>query len=420
MPQSIKNWVRISLINLLVVSILGCLMRYKIAFPFPLVDQKFLLHAHSHFAFSGWVSQLLMSLMVFHLYRFSLQNACNNYRIYLCANLICAYGMLISFVLQGYGIISICFSTLSIFVNYAFAVKFGKDVKKIKQAGIANYWFLAALMFNVLSSIGPFHLAYMMATNTINESNYLKSIYFFLHFQYNGWFLFGCMGLLFSWMKTKRKEIPHQGLIIGLNFIACFPAYLLSVLWLPVAHTFLPVVIVAVIMQFAGFFLLMRGLIKRGIFSRYKGKTGLQLWKLAVVAYSIKLCLQAGSTIPALSKLAFGFRPIVIGYLHLVLLGVITIFLLGYLFLEKMVVYNRLAKTGLIIFLSGIILNEILLMIQGVAAIEYVMIPYINEMLFAAAITLFSGLLLLSLSQRKKQKEFVIPQSVEYLEEAFA
>ena len=50
---------------------------------------------------------------------------------------------------------------------------------------------------------------------------------------------------------------------------------------------------------------------------------------LSFLALTIKFMLQSGSVIPSLSTLAFGFRPIVIGYLHLVLLGFTTLFLLG-------------------------------------------------------------------------------------------
>ena len=50
----------------------------------------------------------------------------------------------------------------------------------------------------------------------------------------------------------------------------------------------------------------------------------------SAIALSVKLLLQLVSTIPSLSNLAFGFRPIVIGYLHLVLLGVIGVTVYGY------------------------------------------------------------------------------------------
>ena len=120
---------------------------------------------------------------------------------------------------------------------------------------------------------------------------------------------------------------------------------------------------------------------------------------MSALALTAKLLLQLGSTIPALSDLAFGFRPIVIGYLHLVLLGVISLFLLGYMFTEKYFMLNKSAKTGVLIFACGVILNEILLMVQGVAAISYNTLPFINEMLLGTALILFTGTLLLTFTK---------------------
>ena len=60
-------WLKFSLINLLIVALLGLLMRYKIGFEFPFLDQKHLQHSHSHFAFSGWISHTLLVLMILYL-----------------------------------------------------------------------------------------------------------------------------------------------------------------------------------------------------------------------------------------------------------------------------------------------------------------------------------------------------------------
>lgn len=122
----------------------------------------------------------------------------------------------------------------------------------------------------------------------------------------------------------------------------------------------------------------------------------------SALALSIKLLLQAGSVIPALSNLAFGFRSIVIGYLHLVLLAVITLFILGYMFSMKQLQITKSALAALWIFTAGIFLNELLLMIQGVSAMYYINIPHMNELLLVAALVLFTGLLLLNVSQLKK------------------
>jgi hypothetical protein len=58
-----SRWIPLVLASLVLVASLGVLMRYKIAFEFPYLDQKNLQHAHSHFAFAGWVTQALMLLI---------------------------------------------------------------------------------------------------------------------------------------------------------------------------------------------------------------------------------------------------------------------------------------------------------------------------------------------------------------------
>ncbi|MBS1640342.1 MAG: hypothetical protein JSR12_09790, partial [Bacteroidetes bacterium] len=128
------------------------------------------------------------------------------------------------------------------------------------------------------------------------------------------------------------------------------------------------------------------------------------LFILSAVALSIKLLLQAFSTIPSLSQLAFGFRPIIIGYLHLVLLGVITIFLLAYIAAFEITFISQTLKKGIIVFVAGIILNELILMLQGSADLGYVSIPYLNELLFVVALILFTGLAIINFSFSRKNK----------------
>lgn len=125
------------------------------------------------------------------------------------------------------------------------------------------------------------------------------------------------------------------------------------------------------------------------------------LFILSGIALTLKLLLQLGSVIPSLSNLAFGFRPIVIGYLHLILLGVITLFLLAFMMVEKNIQIKPLTLTAVKIFTAGVILNEFLLMLQGVTAISFIALPYINEFLLGAAFILVSGIFLLNMSQRK-------------------
>jgi len=228
----------------------------------------------------------------------------------------------------------------------------------------------------------------------------LLAVYWFLHFQYNGWFLFTCMGLLFYQLHKAGMTNPVFNSIFRLFAIACVPTYFLSALWLHIPLWMDAIVVAAALMQVVawGMFVKQIGTVKKVLLSAADKLTaGLLL--LSALAFSIKLLLQLGSTIPTLSNLAFGFRPVVIGYLHLVLLGVITLFIMGYCFLTKIIIPGNMNIKGVLIFTGGVILNEALLMLQGVTSIGYTVVPYCNEALLGAAIIMFTGLLFLNLQK---------------------
>jgi hypothetical protein len=396
---SLSIWMKIPILNLLIVSFIGIILRYKITFALPFVDQKFLLHAHSHFAFSGWLTQLLMAFLVQYLQN---KNSDLNFRKYntlLWINLISSYGMLFSFPFQGYGAVSISFSTLSVFNAYAFAFVVWRELSRLTVKSISNYWFKAALLFNAISSLGAFALGYMMANKIASQEWYLAAVYFFLHFQYNGWFFFAAMGLFMQWLIDHDIAVNTNSSekIFWLFFTASIPAYFLSALWLPIPLWLYVIIVASAVAQLVGFILLLRQIKKnvKGIVSIISKPVKL-LWAFSFIALGIKLLLQSGSTIPSLNMVAYGFRPIVIGYLHLMLLGVLSIFLIGYFIITRVVEYSALLKRGLVLFISGIIINEILLMLQGVNAMMYNNITSINYLLLGAALVMFTGLVFIN------------------------
>ena len=398
-------WIRFSIFNLMLVALLGLLMRYKILFEFPLLDQKSVQHSHSHFAFAGWVSHTLMTLLISFLQKHDLKNniAFKKYNSILIGNLICSYVMLFSFIIQGYGAVSITFSTLSIFASYWFAYVFFKDCKQIETKSTAVKWFKAAIFFNVISSLGTFALAFMMATKNIHQNEYLASIYYYLHFQYNGWFFFACMGLLLDYLKvtTSSNRIYSQSFI--LLFWSCIAGYFLSTLWLDLPLWIYIITAISAVVQVIIWYLLFKTIIKenKSIFVNLPGYLKYLIIFISL-ALSVKFLLQLGSTIPAVSELAFGFRPIVIAYLHLILLAIISLFLLFYVYANNFVVINKKTILGLILFSLGVILNEVVLGIQGVASLSYTLIPFINESLFGIALLLFTSILWTTFYSKKR------------------
>jgi hypothetical protein len=402
---NINFWLKISLLNLCIVAALGVLMRYKIGFEFPYFDQKHLQHSHSHFAFAGWISHTLMVLMIYYLQTKIADFQGNKYKKIIIANLICSYGMLVSFIIEGYALFSITFSTASILVSYVFAYRFIKDLKVLDNDLIAKSWLKAALFFNVISSIGTFYLAYMMATKNFVQDLYLSSIYYYLHFQYNGWFFFACMGLAFGFLNLRKSEHSFYATSFQLFATACIPAYLLSILWLDLPLWLYVIAVISAIIQVFTWFKLLVILLKtrRNSLENY---SPLLRYILLFVSFalSIKLVLQLGSTIPIISQMAFGFRPIVIAYLHLVLLAIMSLFILFYIYTHHLIIINKKIKFGIVLFSIGVLLNEIVLAIQGVASFSYIPIPYVNYILFGIAILLFIGIGFIAYFSVKKVK----------------
>lgn len=401
-----NGWIKISLVNFFVVALVGVVLRYKINFPLPFVNQKYLLHGHSHFAFAGWVSQ---ALMVFIIQYLSEYNANTNLKLYnrlLWANLATAYGMLLSFPFEGYAFVSIVCSTLSILVSYIFIAASWKDLKKIVAKKNSATWLKASLFLYALSSIGAFTLALLMANKIAEQDFYFAAVYFFLHFQYNGWFLFACFGLFFHQLERLDSGIVslYSKKLFRILFITCFPTFLLSALWMKVPEYFYLLALSGAIVQLGALVYVIQ------IYNRSKkilqqtiSQQTKYLWFMAFVAFSIKVVLQALSTIPALSQYAFGFRPVVIGYLHLSFLCIISFFILGYIseFLLKQKI--KLPSVGIMLFVAGVLITEIILMVQGFAAISFNYLPYTNIILFIVAIVLASGLLLIAVKKIPSQ-----------------
>jgi hypothetical protein len=405
MKLNIKFWLKISLINLCIVAAFGVLMRYKIGFDFPYFEQKNLQHSHYNFAFSGWISHTLIVLMIHYLQTKINGFNGNKYKTIIIAYLICSYGLLISHIIPRLDLLSIIFSTLSVFVSYVFCYQFIKDLKQLDNDYLAKKWFSAALFFNVLSSLGTFYLAYMMISKNIIQDVYLSSVYFYLHFQYNGWFFFACMGLFYGFLNLKKSDHPFFETFFTLFTIACIPAYFLSTLWLKLPIWLYGITILAAFTQVVIWFKFIAVLTKtRKEFLKDYALSLRYILMFVGLALSIKLALQLGSTLPTVSQLAFGFRPIVIAYLHLVLLAIISLFLLFYIYACHLILITKKVKFGLILFSIGVLLNEIILAIQGIASFSYTPIPYVNELLFITALILLSGIGITTYYSLKKVK----------------
>ena len=397
-------WLKFAVFNFFLVAFLGVVMRYKILYSFPFLDQKHLQEAHSHFAFYGWITHVLYVLIVHYISKVNPLLKLKKYEYLIAINLAASFAMLGTFIYGGYFWGSIAASTTALLTSFAFCYFFLMDAKKIQDA--SKIWFLAGLFFAVISSVGVFNLAYMMSSKNINQDLYLASEYYFLHFQYNGFFLFSCIGLLLYSLKEAGSPISESKnkWLFWLMFFGCLIGVGLSVLWMKLPVFIFALIVLTTLSQTVGAVMLF-DFVKKSWTNLVIKWSPMQRFVLLFVgfAFAVKIALQLGSNIPALNQFAFGFRNVVIAYLHLVLLMCIATFLLNQILATNYFTVSKQLLLGLKLFLAGIFLNELMLGLMGVFSIKYVSIPYANHFLLYFSLLIFIALLLIWVNLKTKK-----------------
>ena len=401
--KNINFWLRFSVFNFLIVAVLGVLMRYKIAYSLPIVDQKHVQEAHSHFAFYGWITQIIYVLIIRYLHGILSQQQLKKYHTLLVINAIAAFVMIPSFIYNGYYWASIAASTAALLTSFAFFFFLLRDLKG--KQDLVKPWFIGGLFFAVISSVGVFGLSYMMSSGNMTQNLYLASTYYYLHFQYNGFFIFTCIGLLFHSLREIGAEISEKDnkMIFWLMFVGCVIGFGLSVLWMKMPLWIFIVIILGTIAQTIGAVKLYL-VLKKNWPKLVLNFSALQRFVLMYVGFAFfaKIVLQLGSTIPVLSQFAFGFRNVVIAYLHLILLMCVSAFLINQILATNVFKMTKPVTTGLKLLLLGIFLNEAVLGLMGIFSIKYISIPYTPQILLAVSLLMLVSLGIILFNLKKK------------------
>ncbi len=391
-----KIWITLSLVNLCILALLGVLLRTKFLFPLEFIDYRNLLSAHSHFAFGGWVMLILMVLYIDNLLAPELKQK-KIYQYLLWGIEISSLGMAITFPFEGYGLFSIIFSSSFIFLTYGFSYFFIKDIIRSKKERPILLLGICAMVSLVISSIGPFNLAYILASKSGDASLYRDSIYTYLHFQYNGFFTLSVFALFFNYLlkhadETLKKRIKQFSLFLCISII---PSLFLSLLWHVGNLYILSLAAAGCALIFLSVLLFFRVALKLRKANLFKPRIARVLLVFALVSFVIKMLLQMGTIVPPLANAVFGFRPIIIGFLHLVFLGLVTFYILSHLIAYGIFsVRERLSVFAITWFSAAIILNETILMVNGVGLMLGTVHPIYPWLLWIAAILLLTGAVL--------------------------
>lgn len=364
----------------------GWLLRLNGLITLPFVTYIKILQAHSHVAFLGW--GFLTIAVFFNCCFLSKQIAFSKkYRFLFAIQLISIALMLVSFAWQGYKVFSIVLLSVYAITSYAYIYLFYKDNVLYSKAKTTQLFIKAAVFYYLIAMFAIWAIGTIAATQGKGEL-YHNTIYFYLHFLYNGFFIFALFGLFFHVFENKLPEnsTKNQMRFFWFLFIACAPSYLLSLVkstsFFVVSGGFL-----AGFLQLIALYYFIKILTHDLVININKEP----LLRLIFVAFVLKLILQFVSAFPSISQLLPALKSyFVIGYIHLVTLGIISAFLV---FLLQKYNFILLKKQVKLFFVFGVISTEFLLFIQGVLIVFFkYSLPYYTLFLFLASTVLLISL----------------------------
>ena len=354
--------IKIALSYFVIASFLGIFLRLFAIIDFD-ATHKFIVHTHSHIALLGWVYVALSSLLV----QIGIQKKyMHKYiPIFWCTQ-VTIIGMLLTFPFIGYAVYSIIFSTLFIICTYWFFV-FYRKYHTMKTTSISFKFINLALIFMVISSIGPWALGIIMNTLGSTSHWYTNAIYFYLHFQYNGWFIFSLLGIFFYILEynTISYSVRSAKKVYVLMMWSCIGTLFLSFLWMDPHKSIQLIAWLGAIVQLVavGFLFTIMYLVKDQL-KNALNVNGFALLKFTFLLFIVKVIAQFISAFPNIAILINKNIDLVIGYLHLVFLGVVSISIILFLTFFKILIISRV---GLFIYLMGFILSEFVIFYKGFA-----------------------------------------------------
>lgn len=352
-----KKLVITCLINFFIAAMSGLALRYVYISPIS-INYRFLTHAHSHVAMLGWVYLMLYTLFV----HYFIPNKKPIYNKLFWVTEFAVIGMLLSFPFQGYAAVSITFSTLHIFCSYYFVRLIWKNQKT--NSIVSKLLVKASLLFMLISTIGVWCLGPAVGLLGKASAFYQIAIQFFLHFQFNGWFLIAVLAILFQ--KLQIKDSKEFRLFFKLLITSTILTFALPVNWFAPHIVLLWINGVGVLLQIAALYVFLK-LIKPSFKKMINNSSKNIKFMLgfSLFCFVLKIGLQTLSLIPEISNIAFQHRNLVIGFIHLTMLGVISGFLMTYILQSNLVSNNKNLTFSMYTFVLGFVLTELILIIQG-------------------------------------------------------
>ena len=395
-----KIWLNISIINLCIVAALGVIMRTKIIFDLPWIDYNLLVDAHGNFAFTGWVTIALLTLMLYEFRGIPVHKKV--YTWLLGGMALGAWALLLTspFALTHKASEYILF--FYTFLTYIFAWRFIADLRKTSAGKTVKTLAVSAVIYMVLSSAGTIMVAWLFAVKSLNAILYRDALFGYLHMQYNGFFSLSVFAIAFNKQLHKMNERAKTNafrfsVLLSASII---PSMFITFLWYDSIPAFHIISVLASILLFITFiWLILTSLSLKHQFKSLIFPVRMLVF-LALGAFAVKLLLQSLTLFHTINILVFGNRSVIMGFLHLVFLGFVTLFLIAYFTQTGVLNIGKpITRWAIYSFALAVITNEVLLFAQGIGTMITANVLVFNLFLWIAGLMLLCGALLVALAR---------------------
>jgi hypothetical protein len=245
-----------------------------------------------------------------------------------------------------------------------------------------------------------------MASKSGNVILYKDAVYTYLHLQYNGFFTLAVFALLFNRIENlfSATGLKNMNRFARLLNISIIPSLFLCYLWHYPNTAFRIIAVtgsISMIMTFCFFLVTMFPLQKMR--NKVSGIT-FYIAILSMLSFALKMVLQSLTIFEKIGAEVFSNRPVIIGFLHLVLLCFITLYILSHFSHTGVLKNNKLSQTAIAVFTTSVVVNEVLLMSQGLGIMLMESSKLFPWLLWTASIGLVMGSVLLITARLKSMK----------------
>lgn len=357
-----RSWFLLALLFLAIAGCIGALLRLIYVVDMPWLTFKPWLHAHSHGAMLGWLFPALLIALIGQDDR----RPPRGFTVWMAISQVLVLGMLFSFPVQGYGDVSIACSTGQMIVGY---ILIGQSWFATRHWSPMGSRLLArlAFTFQFVSTFGIWAMGPIMTSKLAGTEWYYWSIQWFLHFQFNGWFWFAAMAIGSRWAERHGVNVCIDGFTTALWVVSALITFALVIAWSERLPIVLAINTAGVILQFWAAWRTLMAMRRVRVQATVKTTRWMRiLIGVMLLSMAIKIAAQAAVSIPMVASMALTLRNYVIGFIHLNTLGAISALLFAYAILRGWFNERRpLVRAGLILFIAGYTVSEVLLFLQG-------------------------------------------------------